>query len=291
MAQNGKFDYHVHYYIDGCAADDMTFENIERKALSIGLDEITVLKHYSRRMPNGRPEWVFWKQVKEEQWRRYLEEYEAFGTSGLVIHSGTESELCGEDGEINIPDDEAAKVDMVALSVHYMPDLDGLKMDFLLYPDLSAVPGADNDEGRRQLARWKEKAADFGAENAVKGLVNGYINAIKKHPKVRTLSHMYDGLLPLRVYGFDVDSLGEKKCTELFEPLFAVMKEHEVRWELLGAPVKFPGLLRRACESGVRFVPTADAHFIDGGWGPLTHHDAAEELIDSLGLVRARVLL
>ena len=66
MAQNGKFDYHVHYYIDGCAADDMTFENIERKALSIGLDEITVLKHYSRRMPNGRPEWVFWKQVKEE---------------------------------------------------------------------------------------------------------------------------------------------------------------------------------------------------------------------------------
>lgn len=153
MAQNGKFDYHVHYYIDGCAADDMTFENIERKALSIGLDEITVLKHYSRRMPNGRPEWVFWKQVKEEQWRRYLEEYEAYGTSGLVIHSGTESELCGEDGEINIPDDEAAKVDMVALSVHYMPDLDGLKMDFLLYPDLSAVPGADNDEGRRQLAR------------------------------------------------------------------------------------------------------------------------------------------
>ena len=102
---------------------------------------------------------------------------------------------------------------------------------------------------------------------------------------------MYDGLLPLRVYGFDVDSLGEKKCTELFEPLFAVMKEHEVRWELLGTPVKFPGLLRRACESGVRFVPTADAHFIDGGWGPLTHHDAAEELIDSLGLVRARVLL
>ena len=59
-----KADYHVHYYIDGCAADEMTFPNIEKKALELGLDEISVLKHHSRRMPNGEAVWVCWKRVK-----------------------------------------------------------------------------------------------------------------------------------------------------------------------------------------------------------------------------------
>lgn len=188
-----KADYHVHYYIDGCAADEMTFPNIEKKALELGLDEISVLKHHSRRMPNGEAVWVCWKRVKPDEWQRYLDEYAAYRPEKLTIHSGVESELCGEDGEINISDEEAAKIDMVALSVHYMPDLDGLKMDFLLYPDLNFCPEQNNEEGRRELARWREKAAAFGAENAVKGLVNGYCNAIRAHKKVRTLSHMYDG--------------------------------------------------------------------------------------------------
>lgn len=200
-----KADYHVHYYIDSCAADEMTFPNIEKKALELGLDEISVLKHHSRRMPNGEAAWVCWKRVKPEEWQRYLDEYAAYRPEKLVIHSGVESELCSEDGEINISDEEAAKIDMIALSVHYMPDLAGLKMDFLLYPDLNFCPAQNNDEGRRELARWREKAAAFGAENAIKGLVNGYCNAIRAHKKVRTLSHMYDGLLPLRTYTFDVD--------------------------------------------------------------------------------------
>ncbi|MFR5866007.1 MAG: hypothetical protein ACLUFV_13185 [Acutalibacteraceae bacterium] len=234
-----KADYHVHYYIDGCAADEMTFPNIEKKALELGLDEISVLKHHSRRMPNGEAVWVCWKRVKPDEWQRYLDEYAAYRPEKLTIHSGVESELCGEDGEINISDEEAAKIDMVALSVHYMPDLDGLKMDFLLYPDLNFCPEQNNEEGRRELARWREKAAAFGAENAVKGLVNGYCNAIRAHKKVRTLSHMYDGLLPLRTYTFDVDALGEKRCIELFEPLFAVMRDNEVRWELTGGAVRF----------------------------------------------------
>ena len=29
-------------------------------------------------------------------------------------------------------------------------------------------------------------------------------------------------------------------------------------------------------EMGVRFIATADAHFLDGGWVPSTHHDEAE---------------
>ena len=180
---------------------------------------------------------------------------------------------------------------MVALSVHYMPDLDGLKMDFLLYPDLNFCPEQNNEEGRRELARWREKAAAFGAENAVKGLVNGYCNAIRAHKKVRTLSHMYDGLLPLRTYTFDVDALGEKRCIELFEPLFAVMRDNEVRWELTGGAGCRGSGPRRADEMGVRFIATADAHFLDGGWGPFTHHDGAEAVIDRLGLRRARVSL
>ena len=52
-----------------------------------------------------------------------------------------------------------------------------------------------------------------------------------------------------------------------------------------------PGILRRADEMGVRFIATADAHFLDGGWGPFTHHDGAEAVIDRLGLHRARVSL
>ena len=159
-----KADYHVHYYIDGCAADEMTFPNIEKKALELGLDEISVLKHHSRRMPNGEAVWVCWKRVKPDEWQRYLDEYAAYRPEKLTIHSGVESELCGEDGEINISDEEAAKIDMVALSVHYMPDLDGLKMDFLLYPDLNFCPEQNNEEGRRELARWREKAAAFGAD-------------------------------------------------------------------------------------------------------------------------------
>ena len=286
-----KADYHVHYYIDSCAADEMTFPNIEKKALELGLDEISVLKHHSRRMPNGEAAWVCWKRVKPEEWQRYLDEYAAYRPEKLVIHSGVESELCSEDGEINISDEEAAKIDMIALSVHYMPDLAGLKMDFLLYPDLNFCPAQNNDEGRRELARWREKAAAFGAENAIKGLVNGYCNAIRAHKKVRTLSHMYDGLLPLRTYTFDVDGVGEKRCIQLFEPLFAVTRDNEVRWELTGGAVPFAGILRRADEMGVRFIATADAHFLDSGWGPFTHHDAAEAVIDRLGLRRARVSL
>ena len=254
-----KADYHVHYYIDGCAADEMTFPNIEKKALELGLDEISVLKHHSRRMPNGEAVWVCWKRVKPDEWQRYLDEYAAYRPEKLTIHSGVESELCGEDGEINISDEEAAKIDMVALSVHYMPDLDGLKMDFLLYPDLNFCPEQNNEEGRRELARWREKAAAFGAENAVKGLVNGYCNAIRAHKKVRTLSHMYDGLLPLRTYTFDVDALGEKRCIELFEPLFAVMRDNEVRWELTGGAVRFPGILRRADCRGKSLPPLLEA--------------------------------
>lgn len=111
-----KADYHVHYYIDSCAAEEMTFPNIEKKALELGLDEISVLKHHSRRMPNGEAAWVCWKRVKPEEWQRYLDEYAAYRPEKLVIHSGVESELCSEDGEINISDEEAAKIDMIALS-------------------------------------------------------------------------------------------------------------------------------------------------------------------------------
>ena len=120
----------------------------------------------------------------------YLDEYAAYRPEKLVIHSGVESELCSEDGEINISDEEAAKIDMIALSVHYMPDLAGLKMDLLLYPDLNFCPAQNNDEGRRESARWREKAAAFGAENAIKGLVNGYCNAIRAHKKLPARSRI-----------------------------------------------------------------------------------------------------
>ncbi len=282
-------DYHVHYHIDACAAGNMTFPNIEKRCLELGMDEITVLKHYSRAMPNGEQDWICWHRIKDAEWRQYLADYTAYEPEKLVIRSGVETELCSESGDINIPVEEQAKIDMCALSVHYLPNLDCREMDFMLYPNLAFCPEHNNAEGERQREIWREKVASVGPEKMIIGLVNGYINAIKRYPKVKTLAHMYDGLTPLRVYLCDVDSLGENRLVELLEPLMKTAAEHGVLWELHGGSVVNEKILVRANELGVRFCATADGHMLNGGWGPLDNHNKAEEFIDRLQLTRGAV--
>ncbi|NLN56028.1 MAG: hypothetical protein GX148_07000 [Clostridiales bacterium] len=282
-------DYHVHYYLDACAAKDMTFPNIEKRCLELGIDEISVLKHYSHSLPNGKEDWVCWHRIKENGWRKYLEEYASYIPERIKIHSGVETELVNEKGDINIPLSEQNKIDMCALSVHYMIDLDCLKMDFLLYPNLDFCPEFKNEVGYRQREEWREKVNSAGAEKMITGLANGYINAIQRFSKVKTLSHMYDGLTPLRTYLCDVDSLGESKCIELLEPLMKTAAEYGVLWELYGDRVVFERVLVRANELGVKFCATADGHMLYEGWGPLTHHNRAEDLIDRLKLNRGEV--
>lgn len=279
-------DYHVHYHIDSCARAEMTFQNIEKRCLELGLDEIAVLKHYSESLPNGKADWICWHQIKTGEWQKYLEEYAAYKPEKLRIRSGVETELNNEAGDINIPVSQQEKVDMCALSVHYMIDLDCLKMDFLLYPNLNFCPESNNAEGMRLRDEWKEKAASVGPEKMIAGLAAGYINAIRRFPKIKTFAHMYDGLLPLRTYLCDVDALGEKRQVELLEPLMKEAAYRGVLWEIAGDSVVNEKVLIRANELGVLFCATADAHMLKDGWGPLQHHQKAEDLIDRLRLNR-----
>lgn len=281
-------DYHIHYYLDSCARSEMTFPNIEKKCLELGITEGTVVKHYSEAMPNGEADWICWHRVVPEKWQKYLDEYAAYKPEKMIIHSGVETELCNEAGDINIPLEEQQKIDMVQLSVHYMINLDCLPMDLMLYPNLDFCPEHKNDEGRRLVEEWRQKAAAAGAENIICGLVNGYMNAIKRFPKVKSLAHMADGLKPLRTYLVDVDSVPIKRVIEIFEPLMRLMAEKGVVWELLNEYAN-PEILKRANELGVGFTASADGHMLDNGWGPLSKHIDAENFIDKYGLRRGRI--
>lgn len=53
MISAARCDYHVHYFVDGYAHEEMTLANIEREAVRLGLEEVCVLKHYSQELPNG----------------------------------------------------------------------------------------------------------------------------------------------------------------------------------------------------------------------------------------------
>jgi len=264
----------------------MTFPNIEARSNELGLDEITVLKHYSENMPNKKPDWICWHQIKKTEWEQYLDEFSKYTSKSIIIHSGVETELVNEKGDINIPLSEQEKIDMCALSVHYMINLDNLPMDFMLYPDLNFCPSFNNDEGKRQKEEWRAKALSFGADKALEGLVNGYINAVKRYPKIKTMAHMYDGIHPLRTYLFEPDMLTKQKQVEILEPLMKTAKEYGVLWELIGNSVVNEDVLIRANEIGVKFCATADGHMLYDGWGPMTHHNKAEEIIDRLKLNR-----
>ncbi len=116
-------DYHVHCHLDGCSARDMTLAAIYESALEAGLREICVVKHYSHKMPNGDDTWLYWKRTKPEDFDRYLQEFEDTAQpAGLRVLSGVETELVDSDGGINIPPDAAARIDLVLVSNHWLPE-------------------------------------------------------------------------------------------------------------------------------------------------------------------------
>ncbi len=79
MVEPGHVDYHVHYHVDKCAADDMTLPNIAAEAVRLGLEDVGVLKHYSEQLPNAQDQWRFWKRVDPGQFADYLTDIRAFG--------------------------------------------------------------------------------------------------------------------------------------------------------------------------------------------------------------------
>lgn len=108
-------DYHIHYFLDACARQDMTLPNIAEKARAGGFEEIAVLKHYSESLPNGEADWVNWRRIKPAQFKAYLEDIARFEAPGnLRIYSGVETELVNDKGDINIPAEDQAKIDMAA---------------------------------------------------------------------------------------------------------------------------------------------------------------------------------
>ena len=280
-------DYHVHYYLDQCASNDMTLPNIVAAAKQAGLQEITVLKHYSSQFPNGRAQYESWYRIIPGAYEHYLYDMVVFPSQqGLVVHNGVETELVNERGDINIEIEQQHRVDMVALSVHFMPYLDVLDLNSGNYP---FVLSPNSDAYRASIGPWLHKVQQTGAENIIRGLVKAYCNAIRRYPKIRTLAHMADGLEPLRLHHIAVDQVPTDTLVRLMEPLMFCMRKHRVLWELHTAPIRQKDILYRANELGVRFCATADAHFITGGWANISDHRKADKIISDLSLNRGYV--
>ena len=280
-------DYHVHYHLDACASKEMTLDNIVAEAIRVGLHEIAILKHYSSELPNGRAQYQEYYRIVPIVFEKYLYDIITFTPlPDLMIYSGVETELISEDGLINIEPEQQERIDMVALSVHFMPYLDILNISNDNYPHILS-PGTDSYLA--SINPWLRKIEQAGAENIIIGLVNAYCNAIRRNPKIRTLAHMMDGLEPLRLYHIAVDQVPADTLVRLMEPLMLCMLEHQVLWELHTMAPKQKAILFRANELGVRFSATADAHYITGGWANISDHGKAEKIIDNLSLNRGNI--
>lgn len=277
-----RCDYHVHYYADGCAHDEMTLPNIAAEAVRLGLDEICVLKHYSRELPNGADEWVHWKRVKDEQFDAFLADIRAFQpTSPIRMLAGVETEIVDDAGTLNIPADQAARLDALILSVHWLPRMDIITADPALVP--GNIAGSDPDAA----TTWRNRVAEIGPDEIVRNLAAAYTNAITANPGPLVLGHMYDGLFPLRNYDVPVDDLSDDRLNDLMTPLMTVCAETGALWELMPDPVKRPSVLARANALGVRFTTTVDTHMLGtDGWANLRDHDQAEDYLASLGLTK-----
>lgn len=274
-------DFHIHYHLDACGAEEMTMPNIERACIDLGIDEACVVKHYSQSMPNGKKDWICWHVTAGDALDEFLREYHAYKPKQVKFHCGVETELLDDQGNINIPKEDQEKVDIVQCSIHFMINTEKLPMTLMLYPDLTFTPENNNEEGRRQVEEWKQKVSDVGAEYLIGAVVRGYYNAIIKNPKIKSLAHMADGMKALRLYGADVDSVPVSRQVEIFEPLMKLMAERNIFWEIYDEYAN-PAIIKRAHELGVTFTATADGHQLYKGWGPLCNHIKSEERLKSL---------
>jgi len=273
-----RADYHIHYYIDKCADDSMTLANISAKAVSMGLEEICVVKHYSMEMPDGTSTWHHWARTEPCDFRRFLAESEQFSSPDLRILKGTETELIDDNGLINIPESDSAALDVINLSCHWLPRINGFEVPYNIYPGFP-------DQ------KFIESVMKYGLERFIGNVVNAYVNALNRNPRIRNLSHMYDGLQIFREYGLPVGLIEQEKLIDIMQPLYDVCKNGSVLWELLPDPDTMTGILNAAAGKGVLFTPTADAHFISGGWANMDEYNTSEKYILDLGLPVGNVTL
>lgn len=274
-------DFHIHYHLDSCGADEMTMPNIERACVELGIDEATVLKHYSASLPTGEKDWAAWHVQGTEELSRFLEEYHAYTPKKVIFHSGIETELLNDKGDINCPVEDQEKVDMVQLSIHFMIDTERLPMNFHYHPDPFFSPEMKTEQGQKLWKEWKERVADVGAEYLIEATVLGYMNALKRFPKVKSLAHMGDGMAHLLRWGADIKSVPVSRKIEILEPLMKLVAEKGTFWELTPGAMT-PEIFKRAHEIGVNFTCTADGHQLFEGWGPLVKHIEAENALKRL---------
>lgn len=274
-------DFHIHYHLDECGADEMTMANIENACIDLGIDEAAVLKHYSMSLPNGEKDWAAWHVQGTAELDKFLAEYNAYMPKQVIFHNGVETELLNDKGDINIPVSDQEKVDIVQLSVHFMIDTEKLPLDFILYPNGWFSPEFKTEAGQKLWAEWKDRVNNVGAEYLIGATAQGYLNALKRYPKIKSLSHMGDGIAHLYTYGANVESVPMSRRVEIFEPLMKYMAENRINWELTSGGMS-KEMFKRAYELGVNFTCTADGHQLYEGWGPLCNHIKAEEALAKL---------
>ncbi len=279
-------DYHIHHHLDSCAAAEMTLPNIDEAAHQMGFTEITVLAHGSSQLPFGKKDWGLWHQLNPQRFEAYMEEHRSFHSPhGLRILTGVETELIDQAGHVAVSEDVANRIDMVALSLHYLPELD----IFSWMPD--EYPSNRRTEAQKaQFEVWRQEMSAIPTEDVLAAVVEAYCAAIRRNPRVRSLAHCDDISYTLEAYGFSYESISDERLTQLLEPLMRVAAEHQVLWEITGiCPIR--PLFQRARELGVRFTPTSDAHFIDRSWGPLTKWGEAADKLKAMGLEASPVVL
>ncbi len=282
-----KADYHVHYYLDACAAQEMTLPNIDDMANRLGLEEIAVLAHCSAVLPGGQQDWGFWHRLNEERFETYIRELEGFRSRhGLRILTGVETELVDSAGHIAVTPRVEQAVDMIALSLHYLPRLDIIPWMPDEYPQ-SLHTQALKD----QFAAWRqEMGARLNTQQVLAAVVEAYCAAICRNPKVRTLAHCDDIEHTLKWYGFSYDGIPEQELTALIEPLMRTAAQHDVLWEITGDCPARP-MFARAKELGVKFTCTTDAHMLDSSWGPFTAWPRVSAHLQEMGLEPAQIVL
>jgi len=283
--RTGYRDYHVHYFADMCAHDEMTLPNIAAEARRLGIDGVCVLKHYSHTLPNGEAVWVCWKRIIPEQFSAFIRDIRTFqAPAGLRMLAGVETELVDDTGTINIPAEDSAQLDAAILSVHWLPRM------AVAAPDPALTPGNNPQAPPEVLAAWNATVHAVGAEALLDNLMTAYVRALEGNPCVRVLGHMFDGLFPLRAFNVPVDDIADTRLTAIMDPLFRACANGQVLWELSPEEIVRPAVLAAAQARGVRFCATADAHFLQTpGWGNMYRHAAAETLIDQYGLTRGRL--
>lgn len=282
-----RTDYHVHCHLDGCAARDMTLAAIYEEAVRAGLREICVVKHYSHALPNGGDAWINWKRTRPEDFDRFLAEFEATPQpAGLSALSGVETELLDAEGNINITPEAAARIDLILLSNHWLPEGPGLSTAWqpLLTKGVLPCQMEPND-----LAPWLEAVRDSGPAPFTKAVCDGNAAAVARHDKVRILAHLGDGFHALRAFRVPVDELDDDTLLELAAPVMDACARHGALWELTPSKPLRTAVVREADRRGVSFTGTVDAHFLrNPAWGhTLAQHEIVERTIAGLGLRRA----